>query len=125
MRGDKASCFYSQGKEIPVSRNFVTRAEIESAKTYAIVGQISTAEPFRFENFCRWLESNRMAPSARPNLLYIFADQMRGMDMHCAGNEQLHTPNLDRLAEQGMRLSHAYANTPVCTASRAMLLTGL
>lgn len=66
-----------------------------------------------------------MPTSSRPNLLYIFADQMRGMDMHCAGNEQLHTPNLDRLAEQGMRLTHAYANTPVCTASRAMLLTGL
>jgi arylsulfatase A-like enzyme len=66
-----------------------------------------------------------MPNSSRPNLLYIFADQMRGMDMHCAGNMQLHTPNLDRLAEQGMRLTHAYANTPICTASRAMLLTGL
>ncbi|MCC6454134.1 MAG: sulfatase [Caldilineaceae bacterium] len=66
-----------------------------------------------------------MPNSVRPNLLYIFADQMRGMDMHCVGNTQLHTPNLDRLAEQGMRLTHAYANTPVCTASRAMLLTGL
>lgn len=66
-----------------------------------------------------------MAQAPRPNLLYIFADQMRGMDMRCAGNPQLHTPNLDRLAEQGMRLTHAYANTPVCTASRAMLLTGL
>lgn len=66
-----------------------------------------------------------MPTTSRPNLLYIFADQMRGMDMHCAGNSQLHTPNLDRLAEQGMRLSHAYGNTPVCTASRAMLLTGL
>jgi arylsulfatase A-like enzyme len=66
-----------------------------------------------------------MSITSRPNLLYIFADQMRGMDMHCAGNTQLYTPNLDRLAEQGMRLTHAYANTPVCTASRAMLLTGL
>jgi arylsulfatase A-like enzyme len=66
-----------------------------------------------------------MASSSRPNLLYIFADQMRGIDMRCAGNEQLHTPNLDSLAEQGMRMSRAYANTPVCTASRAMLLTGL
>jgi arylsulfatase A-like enzyme len=66
-----------------------------------------------------------MPTTSRPNVLYIFADQMRGMDMHCAGNLQLHTPNLDRLAEQGMRFTHAYANTPVCTASRAMLLTGL
>lgn len=70
-------------------------------------------------------EFDGMATSSRPNLLYIFADQMRGMDMHCAGNTQLFTPNMDRLAEQGMRLTHAYANTPVCTASRAMLLTGL
>jgi arylsulfatase A-like enzyme len=33
-----------------------------------------------------------MAISSRPNLLYIFADQMRGMDMNCAGNSQLYTP---------------------------------
>src|SRR5688572_8951624 len=66
-----------------------------------------------------------MTRPKRPNLLYIFADQMRGMDMGCAGNAQVQTPNLDRLAGEGLHMRHAYANTPVCTASRAMLLTGL
>jgi arylsulfatase A-like enzyme len=66
-----------------------------------------------------------MTEIKRPNVLYIFADQMRGMDMHCAGNAQVETPNMDLLASAGLRMSHAYANTPVCTASRAMLLTGL
>lgn len=60
----------------------------------------------------------------RPNLLFVFADQMRGMDMGCAGNPQVRTPHLDSLAEEGTLFVHAYANAPVCTPSRAMLLTG-
>ena len=59
-----------------------------------------------------------------PNLVFIFSDQMRGMDMGCAGNAQVHTPNMDRLAAQGTRLTHCYANAPVCTPCRGMLLTG-
>lgn len=66
-----------------------------------------------------------MTRTQQPNLLYIFADQMRGMDMHCAGNAQVQTPHMDRLAGQGLHMRRAYANSPVCTASRAMLLTGL
>jgi arylsulfatase A-like enzyme len=60
----------------------------------------------------------------RPNLLFVFADQMRGMDMGCAGNPQVRTPAMDRLAGEGTRFSRAYANCPVCTPSRASLLTG-
>jgi len=59
-----------------------------------------------------------------PNLLFVFADQMRGMDMGCAGNTQVLTPNLDQLSAAGTCFTHAYANTPVCTPSRASLLTG-
>ncbi|MGD2175396.1 MAG: sulfatase, partial [Candidatus Brocadiaceae bacterium] len=60
-----------------------------------------------------------------PNLLLVFADQMRGQDMACAGNPQVHTPNLDALAEGGVLFENAVANNPVCTPSRASLLTGL
>ncbi len=60
----------------------------------------------------------------RPNLLFVFADQMRGMAMGCAGNQDVQTPNLDRLAAEGTIFDHAFANCPVCTPSRAMLLTG-
>lgn len=59
-----------------------------------------------------------------PNLVFVFSDQMRGMDMGCAGNSQVLTPNMDRLASQGTRLTHCYANSPLCTPCRGMLLTG-
>ena len=62
--------------------------------------------------------------SDRPNLLFVFADQMRGMDMACAGNPQVRTPTLDRLAGEGTLFTRAYANCPVCTPSRGTILTG-
>ena len=49
---------------------------------------------------------------------------MRGMDMRCAGNPDLATPNLDRLAGEGVRCTSAYAAIPPCCPSRATLLTG-
>jgi arylsulfatase A-like enzyme len=60
----------------------------------------------------------------RPNILYVFADQMRASTMGCMHDEAVHTPNLDRLAAQGILFTRAYANTPVCTPSRGSLLTG-
>jgi len=60
----------------------------------------------------------------RPNLVYVFADQMRGQDINCAGNEQMITPNMDKMAEQGVRLSNAISTSPICTPARAMMLTG-
>jgi arylsulfatase A-like enzyme len=62
--------------------------------------------------------------SPRPNVLFVFADQMRGMAMGCAGNSEVRTPSMDGLALEGTRFSHAFANCPVCTPSRAMLLSG-
>jgi arylsulfatase A-like enzyme len=63
--------------------------------------------------------------SVKPNLLFVFADQMRGMDMGCAGNGEVKTPHLDRLAESGRRFTEAIATTPVCGPNRACLLTGM
>ena len=60
----------------------------------------------------------------KPNILYVFADQMRASAMGCMHDERVHTPNLDRLAAQGVLFRNAIANTPVCTPSRASLLTG-
>ena len=60
----------------------------------------------------------------KPNLIFVFADQMRGMAMKCAGDPNVITPNIDKMAEQGIMFSHAYANNPVCTPSRACMLTG-
>ncbi|MCC6345329.1 MAG: sulfatase [Bryobacterales bacterium] len=59
-----------------------------------------------------------------PNILFLMPDQWRGMDLGCAGNRQVRTPNLDRLASEGLRFTNATANCPVCTPARGILLTG-
>jgi arylsulfatase len=62
--------------------------------------------------------------SDRPNILWICSDQQRFDSLGCYGNPFVHTPNLDRLAAEGVRFSHAYCQSPVCTPSRASFLTG-
>lgn len=65
-----------------------------------------------------------MTTREQPNVLFVFADQLRGMDLHCAGNADVVTPNLDRFAGAGTQFDRAFANVPVCTPSRAVMLTG-
>jgi arylsulfatase A-like enzyme len=60
----------------------------------------------------------------RPNVLFIGVDDLRP-EMDCYGVEKMITPNLDRLAEQGVRFERAYCNIAVCGASRASLMKGL
>jgi len=62
---------------------------------------------------------------ARPNILFIISDQFRGDALGADGNRFVHTPNLDRLAESGVRFSHAYCAQALCTPARATLITGL
>ena len=62
--------------------------------------------------------------SKKPNILFVFPDQMRAQAMGCMGNEDVITPNLDKLAEEGILLENTYANTPVCSPARACMLTG-
>lgn len=60
----------------------------------------------------------------KPNILVIFADQMRGDSMGCAGHPVVQTPNLDRLASEGVRFSNAYTPDPICVPARATFTTG-
>ena len=62
---------------------------------------------------------------SKPNLLLLMADQHRGDWMGCSGNRAVQTPNLDRIASEGVRFSHAYSSTPTCTPARSALLTGM
>lgn len=61
---------------------------------------------------------------APPNIVYILADDMGYGDLSCYGQMTLKTPNIDRLAAQGMRFTQHYAGATVCAPSRASLLTG-
>ncbi len=62
---------------------------------------------------------------SRPNFLFILADQWRGDAIGADGNTFVHTPNIDRLASEGVRFANAYVAQAVCTPSRASLLTGV
>jgi arylsulfatase A-like enzyme len=61
---------------------------------------------------------------SRPNILLIFPDQLRAQALGCMGNPDVRTPNLDRLAAEGILFRQTLANTPVCCPARANLLTG-
>ncbi len=66
-----------------------------------------------------------MQRTSKPNLLFLISDQHRGDCMGAAGNGAVSTPNMDRIAREGVRFSSAYSSTPTCTPARACLLTGL
>jgi arylsulfatase A-like enzyme len=66
----------------------------------------------------------RSAEPARPNIIIFLADDLGARDLGCYGSTFYDTPNLDRLAAQGMKFTQAYAACPVCSPTRASLLTG-
>ena len=60
----------------------------------------------------------------KPNILFILIDDMGWMDLGCQGNPHVKTPNIDRFAMEGVRFTNAYAPAPVCSPTRAALMTG-
>ena len=64
------------------------------------------------------------AQAKTPNIVLIMADDLGWKDLHCYGNEKLDTPNIGRLAQQGLLFTDAYSAAPVCTPTRAALMTG-
>jgi arylsulfatase A-like enzyme len=61
----------------------------------------------------------------KPNIIFILADDLGYGDLGCYGQEKIKTPNLDKLAAQGLRFTQAYAGSTVCAPSRCALMTGL
>ena len=64
------------------------------------------------------------AAEAKPNIVYIMADDLGYADLSCYGRRDYSTPNIDRLAAEGMKFFQAYANSAVCSATRTALITG-
>ena len=64
------------------------------------------------------------AASRRPNVIFILADDLGYGDLGCFGQKHIRTPNIDRLAAEGMRFTNAYAGATVCAPSRCTLMTG-
>lgn len=65
------------------------------------------------------------ADAKRPNILWLIAEDMGPDAVTCYGNEQVWTPNLDKLAAGGVRYTRAYTTAPVCSASRSAFMTGM
>ena len=59
-----------------------------------------------------------------PNVIFILADDLGYSELNCYGNKFNETPNLDKLANTGLRFTNAYASAPVCSPFRASLMTG-
>ena len=71
------------------------------------------------------LVADNVAPAAHPNILVILTDDQRWDAMSCAGNTLIQTPNLDRLAAEGVRFANVFVTTSLCSPSRASMLSGL
>ncbi len=59
-----------------------------------------------------------------PNIIYIMADDLGYFDLGCYGQDKIQTPNLDAMAEEGMRFTQCYSGASVCAPSRSVLMTG-
>ena len=71
--------------------------------------------------FCH---SKRLYAQERPNIILILADDLGYGDLGCTGSQEIRTPHIDRLASQAVFLEQGYVSSPVCSPSRAGLLTG-
>lgn len=69
--------------------------------------------------------SHAASDGSPPNIVVILVDDLRWDDIGCAGHPFVRTPNIDRIAREGARFRNAFCTTPLCSPSRACLLTGL
>lgn len=80
-------------------------------------------------NLKRFLLALFLLPAAalaapRPNFLFVLIDDMGYGDLSCYGQKEIETPNIDRMAKEGIRFTQFYVNSPICSPSRTALLTG-
>ncbi|MCA9116957.1 MAG: sulfatase-like hydrolase/transferase, partial [Planctomycetaceae bacterium] len=69
-------------------------------------------------------DTGKTAASAPPSILLILVDDLGYGDLSCQGATDLRTPHIDRLAARGMKFTEFYANCPVCSPTRAAVLSG-
>lgn len=97
-----------------IPRHLLRRITVLALLTVAaLIAQVISAQPVNADQ------------ASRTNIVLIMADDLGWMDLRCQGNSVLRTPRIDALASQGVRFTEAYAAAPVCSPTRAALITGL
>lgn len=107
--------------------------ELTSAPRQANIRDMNTSPLIRIVS--RWLlaiaacvpvflANSASAAEQRPNIIVVFIDDLGWGDFSCFGNREAKTPEIDRLAAEGIRFSQFYVNAPICSPSRCALLTG-
>lgn len=71
-----------------------------------------------------WVPARAQAPSPLPNFVFLISDDHSAPDLGCYGNAAVHTPNLDRMAREGVRFLNAFVSSPQCSPNRSAILTG-
>ena len=74
---------------------------------------------------CSYLPGYAQNTQQSPNIIYILADDLGIGDLGCYGQQKIKTPNIDQMAQEGMRFTNHYAGAAVSAPSRCSLLTGL
>lgn len=78
----------------------------------------------RFALLCGVTLPSAVFAQERPNIIYIMTDQQTATAMSCTGNLDVHTPNMDKLAQRGIRFENAYCSAPLSGPARASMFTG-
>ena len=103
----------NRSKKVDYTRRDFLKAIGLGTATLTMQGCISASGPISDEAF-----------QNKPNIIFILADDLGWAELGCYGNTFNETPNLDKLAGQGMKFTNAYASAPVCSPYRAALMTG-
>jgi uncharacterized sulfatase len=74
--------------------------------------------------FALFLAPLTLLAAQRPNFLFVLIDDMGYADLSCYGQKAIETPNIDRMAKEGIRFTQFYVNSPICSPSRTALMTG-
>ncbi len=107
---------------------------LQSAKNHSVLGRrgfvkgaagVIAGGTLGWGYGCHGGTARAVGAAEHPNLLFVYADQMREMAMSCSGDPNLATPNMDRLAAEGVRFSRMYTPSPLCSPARSSLMTGL
>ena len=90
-----------------------------------IIGIIQITVMILFSMHLKINAQNSINNMKRPNIIFILTDDQRWDALGYAGNDVIHTPNMDKLAGEGVYFKNAFVTTPICAASRASIMTGL